>query len=386
MHELPMRFWGYNNAYEVYDLLRHEYAHNGTAKEILDGYKDVASNVSYLDTLRWLADQQQYTELGNLSAYNHETKLTGYRSNEGSISTVAGNFLAYRIVGLLSDAIQTGGSVNKLNLLFSEFQPFMSFFALAGLPDQSSNFRGIPNFGASMVFEVFSFPNTTNSTLPNYDDLRVRFLFRNGTDENERFLSYPLFNRPKEQTDMYWSDFALEMDQIAINSLPDWCTVCGADFDNSFICAAIDSHYDDDDGNRRYGGRRQRSGTSPVVSGIIGAIVALAIAGVIFGAAMLLCGVRFHRNRKSGSRKGSDLGGFKGGQKMASDQDLTIPKGGAIVGASVVASPGHERVGSWELKQPGLGPRFDESVRPSMEERRDPFADSMRPVVPHERV
>lgn len=116
---------------------------------------------------------------------------------------------------------------------------------------------------------------------------------------------------------------------------------------------------------------------SPVVAGVIGAFVTLAIAALVFGAVMLLCGVRLHRN--GSSRRKSDLGGFKGGQKMASDQDLTIPKGGAVVGAAIERH-GHERTGSWELKQTEAGQGDGEwrSARPSMEQ--------IRAVEPHERV
>lgn len=114
----------------------------------------------------------------------------------------------------------------------------------------------------------------------------------------------------------------------------------------------------------------------------------------------------------------SHWGGFKGGQKMQSDQDLTIPKGGAIVvGASAVNNDeeqdsrripggggGHERVGSWELKHAEAGNRNlnfpeqpqqqQESLRPSMEEIRhahdhdDPFADpsGLKPTQTREHV
>lgn len=62
--------------------------------------------------------------------------------------------------------------------------------------------------------------------------------------------------------------------------------------------------------------------------------------------------------------KRSELGGFKGAEKLASDRDLTIPK--SANGAAVVVqetdqpmSPseprgGHERVGSWELREQQL--------------------------------
>lgn len=78
--------------------------------------------------------------------------------------------------------------------------------------------------------------------------------------------------------------------------------------------------------------------------------MALAVAGILFGLLMAIAGLRVHRQ---GGKKRSDIAGFKGSQKLASDQDLTIPKGGAgAVVTSTEADPvkGHERTGSWELR------------------------------------
>lgn len=201
----------------------------------------------------------------------------------------------------------------------------------------------------------------------------MRFLFRNGTEADNELQAYSLFNRPKEQFDMSWTDFTALMNRIQLQGTEEWCTVCGGDGSEIPFCAAAED---------RYPGRRSSSGLSPVVSGIIGAVVTLALVAMILGAVMLFAGVRFHRS-SGGSRK-SDLGGFKGGRKMASDQDLTIPKGGAVVGAVFeTPSQGHERHGSWELKGPPTGAGGEDdgewrSARPSMEQ--------IRAVEPHERV
>ena len=103
----------------------------------------------------------------------------------------------------------------------------------------------------------------------------------------------------------------------------------------------------------------------------------------------------------------SELGGFKGAEKLASDRDLTIPKGADGV-ATVVVQPteepmspvggsrGHERVGSWELReqqlqqqkdvglQQGLGSGKGMGRRPSYEDDDDeinvnPFSRGVRP-------
>lgn len=225
----------------------------------------------------------------------------------------------------------------------------------------------MPNFGASAVFELFSLSNSSVGTIPDQKDLFVRFLFRNGTEADETLQAYSLFNRPKEQFDMPWSDFVQLMNGIQIQGTNNWCNICNAVDSAIPFCAA----------SSKFGDSGKHSGLSPVVAGVIGAVVTLAVAALLFGAVMLLAGVRLHRN--GGSRRSSDLGGFKGGQKMASDQDLSIPKGGAVVGATVERH-GHERHGSWELKQsePTQNDGDWRSARPSMEQ--------IRAVQPHERV
>ena len=77
-----------------------------------------------------------------------------------------------------------------------------------------------------------------------------------------------------------------------------------------------------------------RKGPSPAVAGVIGAVVTAAVAGIVALLAFFLLGCRVRRERAH------PMGGFKGGEKLASDADLT--KGGT-------AGKGHERVGSWEL-------------------------------------
>jgi len=81
---------------------------------------------------------------------------------------------------------------------------------------------------------------------------------------------------------------------------------------------------------------------SPQVAGVIGAAVTIGVIVLAIAAAVLFGGLRVHRS--GDKRITSSFGGFKGAEKLASDTDLTIAKGGA--GPSIVR---HERVGSWEL-------------------------------------
>ena len=348
--------WSYYNAYAIYDYLNYQYEHNISAHALLNSPAlfNPATNISYFDTLRWYADQQQYAQLGNMYAKNNISSTAWPAGIQGSVSTLPGNLLAAKMLAQLQGSIWSSGVYYKLSLLFSDYQPLVSLFALLDLPPLDSNFYALPEFGSAVVFELFSNEDDpTSADYPSEDDLWVRFYFRNGTNPDEPYRAYSLFNNGPDMPDMPWGDFQRAMFEIAIGDVGDWCTQCGAEM---LMCApwnstdAINVTFDSSSSSGH-------GSVSPAVGGVIGAIFTLVVAGMLFGAAMLIGGVRLHRVNKSHK---SELGGFKGSQKMASDKDLIIPKGGAIVGATVETpgSPmrdGHERVGSWELKQNEAG-------------------------------
>lgn len=383
--------WDYLNAYAIYDYVSYLDTHNTTAASLLSDPRLInsATNVSYLDSLRWYADQQQWAWLGNMYAHNNITDDGLPGGIEGSISTLPGNMLAAKLLSQLQANVAQRGEYYKLNLLFGDYQPLTSLFALLQLPTLNDHFYGLPDFGSVATLELFSYTSEATGTgYPSEDDLWVRFWFRNGTDADAEFLAYSLFNYGPSNMDIPWVTFQEEMYKILISDVGDWCTQCGAEL---LFCSAWNSSTAAASSS---GSGRSSHGVSAPVAGVIGAIVTLVIAGLIFALAMLVGGVRVHRVQKS--HKG-DMGGFKGGQKMRSDQDLTIPKGGAVVGATVESpgSPagGHERVGSWELKgneaglpNIGAGTGGQTPRRPSFEDddvAADPFRD---PVKADERV
>ena len=381
--------WDYYNAYAIYDYVNYQQMHNKTVAALLEQPEciDPNTNLSYFDNLRWLANEQQYAQLGNLSAVNNVSDSGSLQSRiTYSISTIAGNMLAAKMLAQLQVAVETQGEYYKLSVLVGDYQPFMSFFALTGLPQWNNDFYGMPNFGSAMAFELFSLTNNSmNMSFPSTDELYVRFLFRNGTDEDTTFQAYPLFNRGPSESDMSWNEFEGLMYSILLSDISDWCHQCGAP---NLFCAAWNST-DLSASSSDNSSSSSHHGMSAAVAGVIGAIVALVIAGILFCLAILIGGLRLHRKK---SHK-SDLGGFKGGQKMQSDRDLTVPKGGAVVGATVErADPmspvagGHERVGSWELAQAKEAGMQDNGIerRLSFEsERADPFRD---PIKADERV
>ncbi|RMY74195.1 hypothetical protein D0863_03376 [Hortaea werneckii] len=392
--------WDYYNAYAIYDYINYRNTHNRSTATLLEEpqYNGGASNSSSMDRLRWYADQQQYAQLGNLDAANAFAADTPSWPGDvsGSISTIAGNMLAAKLLGQLQLAIQFRAQMYKLSILFGDFEPLLSFFALNKLPERNVNFYGLPDFGSTAVLELFSWTNNTarGASFPtSTDDLYVRFWFRNGTQDsneydNRVFRQYGLFNRGPSQMDMSWAEFERGMYRILLPSMGDWCLQCGA---ANVFCSAWNSSLSvasTATTTTTTSSSGSSSRLAPAVAGVIGAVVALVVAGLIFTAVMLLGGVRLRRVEKSPK---SDLGGFKGSQKLASDRDLTVPKGGAI-GATVERSNvsptcpmGHERVGSWEMKQADAAQRMDAeamqtSRRSSMEddERVNPFRDPVR--------
>lgn len=159
-------------------------------------------------------------------------------------------------------------------------------------------------------------------------------------------------------TELRWYDFVKAMDMFSIQDVDKWCNTCATEniFCRQLLNVPVASAQP---GTASHG-------LSPVVSGVIGALVALAIA-VLACVALALLGFRLQRSDEKPKAPRSDLGvlrtstgngGFKGAEKLASDTDLRL-KGSA--GATVVR---HERVGSWELKD---GPRSPPPVYPSLD-------------------
>jgi hypothetical protein len=360
----------YLNAYLIFDYLKYGSIHNST----------IANNLSLEDftRARILADNWVWATYGNTSASG--------RTEGDHIRAIAGRTLANKILQALYSNINSSGALYKMNLLFGGFEPIVSFAALAGLAtEQNPQFFGTPEYASSMVFELYSMTENDPDQYPSTADLNVRFFFRNGSDDSSRLVAYPLFGNGPSGIDMSLSAFVAGMQQFMIQSAADWCETCAS---YNIFCPAFQT--DDDHNNAGSGRPRSRDGLNPVVAGVIGAVVTLAVIGIVVAAAMIFGGARLYRQK---TKRRSELNGFKGGEKLASDQDLTIPKSGA--GASVAAAgapaKAHERVGSWELadqrkaeeaQQRGLSSSALPHKRSSFEDDElhvSPFADPVRP-------
>lgn len=335
----------YDQAYDLWDYAAYQYNHNST---VHDG---LGSEV--LDRLGQLASNQQFDYNGNLSA-------SGLQPGD-MIRAIAGRTLAARVSAQLRSQI-AGGFPHKLSLMVGSFEPMLAFFALSQLSEGASplRFRTIPEPGSAMVFELFSVSNdddenssSSSSTqqYPAEDDLWVRFLYRYGTNDSAPLVEYPIFGRGNSQSSMKWWDFRSQIAEIAVADLSEWCRLCSAP---TLFCAGIQAN--EANGNSssspRYSGNysSMSSRMSPAVGGVIGTLVALAVVALAGLAAFFLGGLRVRRRRgerqDAGVQRSSSLGGFKGAEKMASDKDLSLARGGGR----------HERVGSWEMGGPATPP------------------------------
>ena len=364
---------GYWDAYYIWDYLNYASIHNGTVANVL--------LPSDLTEARILATDWVF-------ARNTNTSASG-TSQGDQVGVIAGKTLAARILEAFYTTINTQGASDKMTLLFGSFEPMIAFATLAGiLSEQNSVFYDLPQPGSSFVFELLALREADIGTYPETSDLYVQFLYQNGTDPNSELVAYPMFGNSPSQTRMSLADFIASMESIQVLNIETWCNACQS---NSIFCPAFTNT--DDSGTL---GTSTHHGLNPVIAGVIGALVALVVAALLFALLLLIFGLRL---RKTHSKRRSELNGFKGGEKLASDQDLTLAKGGA--GASVTdgtAPPrGHERVGSWELREqakeeeaqmagmPGLT-ALPKARRPSYEDDEMNTNPYSKAVNPHDHV
>ncbi|KAF2721635.1 phosphoglycerate mutase-like protein [Polychaeton citri CBS 116435] len=385
---LPSSLWNYFYAWDIYDYLNYLSSHDASANAVL------ASNDN-IDQLRYFADEMNWARLGNLSAINDLNNVEMPAAiTSGSVSTIAGNMLAYRMLDQLRQFVSSGGESLKLSLMFGDFEPLTSLFAVLETDHFNSDFRGMADFASTAVFELFTHedPDNPRTTLPSEDDLWVNFFFRNGTEGE--YIAYPILGNGPDSYQLQWSQFENEMWSVALGEVADWCNICASP---TLFCSpwtgSVASGEEPNTQSSSSSSNRHHGGLSPAVSGVIGAIIALVLAGMLFGLAMLVGGVRLHRNRRnrpSSSSASDDLasGGFKGSQKLRSDPDLTISKSGPGAHVEPVDGPmspitgAHERTGSWEGDQSHHRPSFDTDDQ--YDQRAvNPFED---PVKPDERV
>lgn len=362
----------FSNAIEIYEYLSYAYTHDSEVQETLS---NDATYSGIFDRLKSLADEYAYYTWGNTST----------SSSDPDLRAISGKTLAYLLISQFQALYQSHNGPQSraitaypLTLLFANHEPFISLFSLLMLDHQDSEFRALPPFASAIVFELFSLGDGGNFP-SDPADLYVSFGFQNGTDFEGELRAWPMFNG--NGSEMSFAGFERMMSRIMIN-IPRWCGECSSAGDEPAIfCGGVD-----DDMVFRPSLRGQvkgKGGLDPVVAGVVGAMVTLAVAGLLFALLIFLGGIRLGR---IGRRKRKDgLGGFKGSAKLASDADLNLPKNGAApaglsFGAADTKGKTGGRVESWELRQKEVG---DEGRKESFEAIEEAMG---RPVQPVERV
>lgn len=193
----------YTHAYDVFDLLNVASIHNASVAPSIDP--------DTLTSLRYLANEWEWNN-------NYNTT--------DPIRSIGGMALAGRIIERLASSVSSSGTTNKFNLLAGSYDTFLAFFGITNLTSASSNFTGLPNYAASMTFELYSDEPTFPSAANINTDLYVRFLFRNGSDSSDDLTPYPLFGQ--NDLALPYGEFVERLSARAVTDIGQWCSMCGS--------------------------------------------------------------------------------------------------------------------------------------------------------------
>ncbi|KAF4336343.1 histidine acid [Fusarium beomiforme] len=313
------------SAYALWEFVDYQYRHNETVHGEL---KNANTTLSFLNTYAVTMERAQNSYQGDVDD----------NSELGMIYSVAGRTLAYKVAQQFKSNIRWGSSYNKLTFMFGSLDPIMSFISLSGLLTKDNMFQdpwaSLPKPGAALVFELFGENPDSPDEQPSIDSLRVRMSYRASADADEPFQNQPLFK--SGPSGIAYSNFISQMNILG-TSPNQWCDVCGP-------TPAAWCIFTDSDGSN-WGD--DSSSMGPVIAGLIGAIIAIAVLAVLLTCMCVCGGLRFRRKgpeepTHSAAAAGSTPGGFKGPEKKDGDADVVVTKQGIH----------HERVGSWELRSP----------------------------------
>ncbi|KAJ4353396.1 uncharacterized protein N0V89_005125 [Didymosphaeria variabile] len=377
--DLPEQMLDYRNAYGIYDSLSYHYTHDmNTMLDLNNG-----NNSGVLDKVRYLANQDAWYRYGNVSS---DTDATSANRAMGG-KTLAGLILERFEKIVANEGNSTNGMSQPLSLLFGEYDTMISLLSVIDADyyqSENSIRQEIPEFASAIIFELFT---TGNNTADDPNNLWVHMSYHNGTQgyDDTAPQVYSMFRNGPSRGDITWRDFSDSINQVAVKTSSDWCATCSS---QSVFCPTVETTTSLTTSNN------SPSKLSPAVAGVIGAVVTLAVAALLFGLAMLLGGIRLHRVERR-PRQSSTLGGFKGSAKLASDPDLGLAaKGAAPATSDPFADPAgaaggnkrivHERVGSWELRAKESS--GEESPRGSFEAIEAAMGRPVKAVQPRESI
>ena len=257
----------YAKAYDIFDLINVARIHNASSAALDVSDEDLLQ-------LRTLADSAEHGL--NWNATQKDRSI--------GAETLSGGVLAK-----LQETVESQGKL-KFSLFAGSYDTFLSFFGVAQLLDVDADFYGLPEYASTMAFELYS--DDDSEDFPAESDLRVRWLFRNGTAGE--LTNFPLFGTGED--DLSWERFTTEIEKVAISEVGTWCDRCSSEDD---FCAAFAQDSEDSSSSSSSGG----SGMSNAVAGVIGAVVALAVAGLV--GAIVFVVMRKRKSKTVGGEKSS---------------------------------------------------------------------------------
>jgi hypothetical protein len=203
----------YANAYDIFDLINVARIHDNTSA--------AATHVTdaQMVQLRTLADSAEFG--------------LNFNASQPQRSIHAQTF-AGAVWARLNQTVSSATRDPKLTLLAGSYDTFLAFFGWANLTAVSADFTGLPDYASTMAFELFTAGEEFSK-----DDLRMRFLFRNGTEG--KLTAFPLFGSGK--ADLSWDEFTSAVQDRAIMSVDGWCDACQSEaaFCSTFKLSAAEN-------------------------------------------------------------------------------------------------------------------------------------------------
>lgn len=261
------------NAWNLFDFLNVESIHNST----------IAQQVS----------PQQLAEARYWANYHEAGSFTD--ADPFDVGNVAGHAILPPLNAAINNIANTTNQL-KFSYIAVSYKPFLSLFTMWDLPSPLND--TVVDYASAALIEV-------------YTDNSLRFLFRNGTEGD--FINYPLFNSGNES---YPIDFYMDnMEPFSLNSLSDWCNECGTtDARGCDTLAALNGT-----GGAGYASITSTEGkhhVSPVVAGVIGAMVTLAVAAIALALWLLLSSLLSKKHRSTSSRNGGSSVATRTGSEL----------------------------------------------------------------------
>lgn len=243
------------NAWNIFDFLNVQKIHNVTlAPLITDEMLEVAST--------W--------------AQYHESELFGDPSPE-SVGSIAGRAMLNPLTDAITRVANSSDPL-KVSVVAASYKPFFSLFQLFHMPA----LRGkLVDYASAMVFEI-------------RQDNSMQLYFRNGSSSS--LEPYSILGEDTVPVSFFLEHY----NSVKINTLADWCNECGET--RARGCAALNA-LNGTGGGGKYSdvtsttGRQQ---VSPIVAGVIGALVSLAVAIVVVAGLAYVTGVTVVKKSKKG--------------------------------------------------------------------------------------